>query len=391
MDRTCPNSDMSIYNIDNDSNTIEIKWSHNLFEDYKNLAYQYYLCGYKTFEDVINSGHDNVKSDSWFLTGIYLVRHSLELGLKALLCRIISKKMEIQRAFEECCHDVSKLYQRYTSSKVDNYLTNEENEWLIHYLDSLEYIDKKSDVFRYHFDEDFISKYKDKFLDNIGVANNLLQSFLLIKKCIEKREKYNVYEFDKKIKPEFFIFASHGIGNCSFLINIYDNFGVKIDGYSEVIDFLYLNESISKEVKLYPLIFMLRHTIELELKRLLISNVDNDVTLDVTKSQLKSHLIKKDLWRDVKPIIVKYSSNNKDKETIDSVEKLIEELTKLDKKGDTFRYPTTFGLEYNLDDVKLDISNVYYCLKAIINFLNGCDSMLSAIAEYKNEMLNCFI
>ena len=25
----------------------------------------------------------------------------------------------------------------------------------------LEYIDKKSDVFRYHFDEDFISKYKD--------------------------------------------------------------------------------------------------------------------------------------------------------------------------------------------------------------------------------------
>ena len=82
---------------------------------------------------------------------------------------------------------------------------------------------------------------------------------------------------------------------------------------------------------------------------------------------------------------------DKDKETIDSVEKLIEELTKLDKKGDTFRYPTTFGLEYNLDDVKLDISNVYYCLKAIINFLNGCDSMLSAIAEYKNEMLNCFI
>lgn len=381
MDYAWPSSDMSIYNIERDENTVEVKWSHNLFEDYKSLAYKYYSCGYKVFADVINSGHDNIKSDNWFLTGIYLVRHSLELGLKALLCRIISKKMEIQRAFEECCHDVSKLYQRYTSSKVENYLTNEENEWLIHYLDSLEYIDKKSDVFRYHFDEDFISKYKDKFLDNIGVANNLLQSFNLIKKCIEKGKNYEGYEFDGSLRPEFFVFASHGIGNCAFWKNTYDNYGVKFDGYSEVIDFLYSDESISKEDKLYPIIFMLRHTIELGLKRLLNMINKNNMSLNVAKSRAYSHLIDKVLWKDVKQIIVKYSCSAEDKDIINCVEQLIFEISELDNKGDTFRYPTSLGLEYLFDDKRIDISNVYYCLRSIINFLEGCDYRISAIAK----------
>lgn len=34
MDRTWPNSNMSIYNIDNDSNTIEIKRSHHFYYCY---------------------------------------------------------------------------------------------------------------------------------------------------------------------------------------------------------------------------------------------------------------------------------------------------------------------------------------------------------------------
>lgn len=34
----------------------------------------------------------------------------------------------------------------------------------------------------------------------------------------------------------------------------------------------------------------------------------------------------------------------------------------------------------------MDLSNVYTYLKAIINFLEGCDSMLDAIADYESEM-----
>lgn len=43
-------------------------------------------------------------------------------------------------------------------------------------------------------------------------------------------------------------------------------------------------------------------------------------------------------------------------------------------------------MEYRFDDKKLDISNVYKYLKAIINFLDSCDSMLDELADYENEM-----
>ena len=97
-----PSSNMDFWKIDNKETSVKIKWSHNCFEDYKTLAYQFYECGYKTFEEVIGSGQDNVKSDMWFLTGIFLVRHSIELGLKALLCRVLPRKRDIEDAFEEC-------------------------------------------------------------------------------------------------------------------------------------------------------------------------------------------------------------------------------------------------------------------------------------------------
>lgn len=383
-----PSSDMNFWKIVNETNSVTIKWSHNCFEDYKTSSYQFYECGYKTFEEVIGSGHDNVKSDMWFLIGIFLVRHSLELGLKALLCRVFSRKRDIENAFEECCHDVSMLYKKYTNTRLEKYLTDEEEEWLTKYLDSLEEVDKKSDMFRFPFEDEFLSKYRDKFLNNVDIANNLLQCFALVKKCIEKGIVLKEDEFDSKLKPEFFVFASHGIGNCYLWQGISDEgFHVKVKGYSEVIDYVYQNQNITNEDKLYPLIFMFRNTIELCLKRLFYSRVDNGVPLKVFNSKRKSHYIKKDLWKNVKPVIVKYANDSgEDLTTIDIVESLLDEINTLDKNGDNFRYPTSYSLEYRFDDKILDIINVYAYLKAIINFLDSCDSMLDAIADYENEM-----
>ena len=141
-----PSTDMNFWKIENAETTVKIQWSHNCFEDYKKLAFQFYECGYKTFEDVISSGHNNVKSDMWFLTGIFLIRQSLELSLKALLCRIYSRKRDVQDAFEECCHDLSMLFQKYNDTDIEKYLNNEEEEWLTKYLASLEEVDKKSDT-----------------------------------------------------------------------------------------------------------------------------------------------------------------------------------------------------------------------------------------------------
>lgn len=383
-----PSTDMDFCRINNEETSVNIKWSRNSFEDYRELSYQFYECGYKTFVDVIESGHDNVKSDMWFLTGIFLVRHSLELGLKSLLCRVLSRKKDIQETFKGCCHDVSMLFKKYSDTGIKHFLTPKEAEWLTKYLASLEEVDKKSDMFRFPFEDDFLSKYRDRFLDNKGVAKNLLQAFALVKKCIENGAVSEEDEFDDNLKPEFFVFASHGVGNCYLCQRISDEgFRVKVTGYSEVIDFIYTNQQISNKTKLYPLIFMFRNTIELCLKRLFYSRVDNGVPRKVFDSKRKSHYIKKDLWKNVKPVIVKYANDSgEDLEIIETVEKLLDEINSLDKNGDNFRYPTSYALEYRIDDKKLDLSNVYMYLKAIINFLEGCNSMLDAIADYESEM-----
>jgi hypothetical protein len=280
------------------------------------------------------------------------------------------------------------LFKKYLDTGIEHFLTQKEADWLTEYLESLEEVDKKSDMFRFPFEDDFLSKYRDKFLDNADVANNLLQAFALVKKCIENGIISKEDEFDDNLKPEFFVFASHGFGNCYLWQRISDEgFHVKVTGYSEVIDFIYKNQQISNKTKLYPLIFMFRNTIELCLKRLFYSRVDNGVPLKVFYSKRKSHYIKKDLWKNVKPVIVKYANDSgEDLEIIDIVEKLLDEINSLDKNGDNFRYPTSYSLEYRIDDKKLDLSNVYTYLKAIINFLEGCDSMLDAIADYESEM-----
>ncbi len=384
-----PLPDMNFWKIENGSTTVTIKWTHNYFEDYRSLAHQFYECGYMTFDEVIKSGHNNVKTDMWFLTGIFMVRHSIELGLKALLCRVLSKNNSfIQNAFEECCHDVSKLFQKYYETGFESFLTDEEIEWLTKYLASLENVDKKSDLFRFPFEDDFLSKYKGKFLDTVAVANNLLQGFALVNKCMAKGYVSKEDEFDDGLIPEFFVFASHGFGNCYLWQPVSDDgFHTKVTGYSEVIDFIYQSRQISNEKKLYPLLFMFRNTIELCLKRIFYSKVDNGVPESVFFSKRKSHLIKKELWKNVKPVIEKYAIDfNYDISLITVVENLMLEIDSLDKNGENFRYPTSYSLEYRIDNKKIDLVNIYTYLKAITNFLDGCDSMLDVVEDYQSEI-----
>ena len=97
-----PQPGQSLLAIKDPGYTVHIKWSKNYFDDYRKLAHYYVQCGTAVFTEVINSDHDNVKADTWFLAGIYLLRHALELGLKSLVCRTSSNTPNIQSAFLSC-------------------------------------------------------------------------------------------------------------------------------------------------------------------------------------------------------------------------------------------------------------------------------------------------
>ena len=49
-----PYKNMDFWEIENSENVVEIKWSHNCFEDYRRLAIDFYECGYKTFKEMID-------------------------------------------------------------------------------------------------------------------------------------------------------------------------------------------------------------------------------------------------------------------------------------------------------------------------------------------------
>lgn len=386
--RIWPEANQKFWDTKSSKYTVEIKWSGKLFKDYTRLAKEYAQCGNLIFTEVIESDHDNEKSDMWFLPGIYFMRQSIELGLKALICRVSDKNKDIQMAFKECSHDLWKLFLRY-DSKDEDYLTEKEKQWLIKYLTSIEEVDKKSDMFRFPFEDDFLAQFRNKFLDNIAVANNMLQAFSLIEKCLNCGLYNSNSEFEVDLEPEFLILASHGIGNCHLWESISDKgFHAKVTGYVYVADFIYYKcDDITLEEKVYPLIFLLRNAIELCLKRLFYSSVDNGVPKNVFFSKRRSHLLKKDLWENVRPMILHYASeSNEDLKVIDIVEANILELDALDKMGACFRYPTSYSLEYYNKVIKLDLENVFEYMRGIINFLEGCHSMLDVISDYESDM-----
>ena len=60
----------------------------------------------------------------------------------------------------------------------------DEYNWIKKYLLSLEEVDAKSDLFRFPFEDDFLSVYRDEFLDVVDMANSMLQAYGIIQKCL---------------------------------------------------------------------------------------------------------------------------------------------------------------------------------------------------------------
>ncbi|NKF05687.1 hypothetical protein J1C67_16525 [Clostridium gasigenes] len=382
-----PKEKHSFYDIEGTEFLVNIKWCKNHEKDYSKLADSYFKCAYEICKEVVDSGHNNVKSDMWFLPSVYMFRQGMELAIKALICRIINSNNKIQEIFHSCKHNLYKLFELYKKSE-ESYLEDVELNWLENYLRSLESIDGNSDLFRFPFNDDFLSQYRDQFLDIPHMGNNLLQSYSLIKKCLEKGNNSNIIEFDKNRTSEFLQFANHGIGNCYLWDSIAsDGFHKQVVGYSKAAEFLFCKcDHISNEEKVYPLLFLHRNLIELGLKRMFYKSIEYRVPKHIFYSKRKSHLLYKELWKNVRPMIQYYAnSRGQDVSVINIVEKQLKELSSIDKNGDMFRYPASYSFEYKFNDKDIDLKNVYKYMQAIFNFLDGCDYEFSYIEDYEAE------
>lgn len=387
VDFILPKEKHGFYDRHDDNYLVHIKWSKKIEEDYARLADNYFQCASKTYSNIVESGHNNTKSDMWILPSIYMLRQSIELFIKALLCRSINSKKESQQIFTKCKHNVYECFKEYMKTD-ENYLESIEEKWIESYLMNIEEIDANSDLFRFPFNNDFMSQYSNKFLNIADIGNNLLQCCSLLKKCVDKGINDPIMKFNENRKPQFLQFASHGIGNCYLWDWIgSDGFYKQITGYNEVAKFLFLEcDDLSNEQKVYPLMFLYRNTIELGLKRMFYKTIEFGVPKDKFYSKRKSHLLHRELWKVVKPMIKHYAKEmGQDMSIIDNVENQLKEISKIDKNGDMFRYPTSYSFEYKFNDKYIDISNIFIYMQSIANFLEGCDSIFVEVEEFEAE------
>lgn len=383
-----PTNGKWFYTIEDDTYLIHIKWSRKLKEDYQKMSADFFSSGYCICKKIVDSGHDNIKTDMWFLPSMYLFRHGIELGIKALICGTVVDKHKIQQIFLDCKHNLYMLFEVYKAEETPN-LTYDESEWLQKYLASLEQVDQKSDLFRFPFEDDFLIIYKDRFLDVIDMANSMVQAYSLVQKCLKIPDEDLIDIFDNTRSTSFLQFASHGIGNCYLWESITgDGFHKQVMGYSQAAEYLFYEcDETSKEEKTFSILFLLRNLIELGLKRMFYKSIEHGVPRQIFLSKRRSHLLYKELWKNVKPMIEYYSNEQgQDTSVITLVEKQIQEISSIDKNGDLFRYPTSYSLEYRFDDKEIDLKNVYEYMQAIFNFCDGCDEEFEAIADWEEEM-----
>lgn len=388
MEFLWPSKNLDIRQIENEKQKTIINWSHNYFEDYKQLAFQFYKCGYEIFKNIMENRLNTKKMDTIFLAGIFLIRQSIELDLKALVIRTCDNNRKIQENLKNIKHDLSLAFQVYCNAENDEYLTEREKLWIDKYLQSLVMIDRSSDTFRFPFEEKFLINYKNKFIDIESVIKSLLQAKFLIDKCIDRNTIDN--EFNSNLSTDFFsISHDDSFYDCYlwqpdisnkeknteefYLRDIFLNgCYTKIEGYTDAIDIIYDSQNISKETKFYPLMFMFRNTIELCLKQLLCSFINYGITWKDFKKR-RSHLIKKDLWNKLKPVLLDKLVLEDDKEDILIVDKMIEKINSIDSKGDLFRYPTRYSLEYSFDKEVIDLENIYVYCKSLVNYLDSLE------------------
>lgn len=379
----------NIYDIVDEEFKITIKWSGKPSVDYLELSRQYAQAGYISLKEVIEVPHNNnIKYDMWFLPGVYMMRQAIELIIKAGIAISGATKKELETIFLEHKHNVKTLYDVCKLKYNIIGLKVSEQIWLEEYLDSIEVIDSNSDLFRYPFRDDFMQQYGNQSLDVLHMGNRLLYCYSTLNKLI-LNEWYDNDVLDLGEEPQFLCLTNLNYSNCYLWDSPWsDGFHKQIIGYSEVAGFLFDRFNLSKEASLfYPIVFLMRNAVEIALKRLLHIRTEINVDKHIKRMKCNSHLLCKDLWNSVKPVIIHYSrEDNQDEETIVIAEDYITSLNKLDKNGDKFRYPCSYSCEYKFNNINIDVKNFYTYMLAIFHFIDSCDTWLDNIREIENDM-----
>lgn len=136
------------------------------------------------------------------------------------------------------------------------------------------------------------------------------------------------------------------------------------------------------ESLIFPLAYIWRHAIELQLKRIL---VDGSTLQEVDPPKHYKHNLV-DLWELAKPILV--ALDDVEPEGTDVVEHVLGEIQKLDPEDTGFRFHQNRKGEPNLEYVPshFDVRNFHEVCTEVLTFLECGNSEISARLDWQAEM-----
>lgn len=154
-------------------------------------------------------------------------------------------------------------------------------------------------------------------------------------------------------------------------------------GYKDAADILvdyFCNNQYSKYL-VFPILFLYRHYIELQLKMII---KDGYQLLDIKKDFRKCHIIE-ELWRDCRTIIEKTWPNGAS-DPLDATEACIFELSLIDPASIEFRYPIRKNGTLTIPDLMyVNLKNFFEVMKKIDNLLSSiCDAICIDLEQKKD-------
>lgn len=158
-----------------------------------------------------------------------------------------------------------------------------------------------------------------------------------------------------------------------------------IEGYLRAADFLV--EHVAKtardqDVFVYPIAFMYRHHIELQLKRI----IDTGRKLLTNNDGHPTHHKLHDLWPLAKGILRQTWPNEPDPSEFKLIDNFVDHFSKVDHDSIAFRYPTQKTGTSSLRGVRhINLSNLAECVHSFSDFLDGAASGLIDYLNHKRE------
>lgn len=369
--------DRNFFDHYNSNNLVEITWTRSNEKDFLCLARCYKESANAVFREVIYGEKDNGKYDDWFLAAAFSMRQAIELVLKAAVCKKGGNR-EIQECFQGDKHDLLKILQRCKGLHDDS-VPSDRWSWLEGFCSSTSRWDSDSDLLRYPIKAGSGELSKHFAIDIVGTANLLNQAYELaeglygglIDRC----------PLDQIMPSDFLSFTGNGLNNC--VINaskLSGRYYATADGFAGMAYCLMEGcVELRVEEKALPILFCLRHAIEVSLKH-----------LGCKRGVLGAkgnfgHSLEK-LWKpSEEKLRVIAGECGWDVSLLDVASKQIRELGNIDKKGYLFRYPCSKSQEYEFIDKKIDLRSIYEYQMGLYSFLDGCNGCLDQEFELESE------